>query len=102
MAELGFIAADSAQELRPPASIKRVATAVTAFVGRTLKGPVNQPISIASFNDYQRVFGGLWQPSPLSYAVEQYFRMAAAKRSWFASAMAVILPRCDCRRVQRT
>jgi hypothetical protein len=74
LAELGFSAADSAQEMRPQASIKRAATAVTAFVGRALKGPVNQPIAIASFNDYQRLFGGLWQPAPLSYAVEQYFQ----------------------------
>ncbi len=46
---------------------------VTAFVGRTLRGPVNTPISLHSFADYQRVFGGLWQPSTLSYAIEQYF-----------------------------
>lgn len=46
---------------------------VTAFVGRALRGPVNAPISLHSFADYQRVFGGLWQPSTLSYAVEQYF-----------------------------
>jgi phage tail sheath protein FI len=74
LAELGFSAADSAQELRPQASIKRAATAITAFVGRALRGPVNQPIAIASFNDYQRMFGGLWQHSPLSYALEQYFQ----------------------------
>ena len=74
MAELVFSAADTAQQLRPQASIKRAATAVTAFVGRALKGPVSQPIAIGSFNDYQRVFGGLWQPSTLSYALEQYFQ----------------------------
>ena len=28
---------------------------------------------LRSFADYQQVFGGLWQPSPLSYAVEQFF-----------------------------
>jgi uncharacterized protein len=74
VAELVFSAANSAHELRPQASIKRTATAVTAFVGRALKGPVNQPIAISSFNDYQRIFGGLWQPSVLSYALEQYFQ----------------------------
>lgn len=46
---------------------------VTAFVGRTLRGPVNTPVSLRSFADYQHVFGGLWQPSPLSYAIDQYF-----------------------------
>lgn len=42
-------------------------------MGRTLRGPVDTPVSVRSFADYQHVFGGLWQPSPLSYAVEQYF-----------------------------
>jgi hypothetical protein len=74
LSELVVSAADTATQLRPQASIKRAATAVTAFVGRALKGPVNRPIGVASFNDYQRVFGGLWQPSTLSYAVEQYFQ----------------------------
>lgn len=54
-------------------SIAEVTTAVTAFVGRCLRGPVNRPVAISGFNEFQRVFGGLWQPSTLSYAVEQYF-----------------------------
>lgn len=54
-------------------SIPRAATGVTAFVGRTLKGPVNRPIVVASFADFRQVFGGLWQPATLSYALEQYF-----------------------------
>jgi hypothetical protein len=69
-----LIATETARPLRMQASIQRAATAVTAFIGRTLRGPVNQPLAIASFNDYQRLFGGLWQPSMLSYAVEQYFQ----------------------------
>jgi phage tail sheath protein FI len=48
-------------------------TAVTAFVGRALRGPVNRPVILRSYADYQQVFGGLWQPSTLSYAVEQFF-----------------------------
>ena len=48
-------------------------TARTAFVGRTLRGPVNRPVLITSFAEFQHVFGGLWQPSPLGYAVEQFF-----------------------------
>jgi hypothetical protein len=50
-----------------------VPTGVTAFVGRTLKGPVSQPLTVTSFAEYQQHFGGLWQPSTLSYAVEQFF-----------------------------
>lgn len=53
--------------------ITLAATAVTAFVGRTLKGPVNEAIRITGFAQFQQQFGGLWQPSTLSYAVEQYF-----------------------------
>jgi phage tail sheath protein FI len=54
-------------------AIARAPTAITAFVGRTLRGPINRPVAISSFTDYQGIFGGLWQPSMLSYAVEQYF-----------------------------
>jgi phage tail sheath protein FI len=46
---------------------------ITAFVGRCLRGPVNTPITVTSLADYQRIFGGLWRPSTLSYAVEHYF-----------------------------
>src|SRR5215469_9753923 len=53
--------------------IARLPSAVTAFVGRTLKGPVHRPITVASFAEFQQVFGGLWQPATLSYAVEQFF-----------------------------
>jgi len=54
-------------------AIVRRPTAVTAFVGRALRGPVNRPIAVRSFAEFQHAFGGLWQPSTLSYAVEQYF-----------------------------
>ena len=54
-------------------AIAALPTAVTAFVGRTLRGPVNRPVTLGSFAEFHQVFGGLWQPSPLSYAVEQFF-----------------------------
>ena len=53
--------------------IARLPTAVTAFVGRTLKGPVHRPVTVTSFAEFQQVFGGLWQPSTISYTVEQFF-----------------------------
>jgi hypothetical protein len=59
--------------LPTPAPIVRLPTAVTAFVGRALKGPLNAPTPIASFGEFQRQFGGLWQPSTLGYALEQFF-----------------------------
>jgi hypothetical protein len=38
-----------------------------------LRGPVNRPVFIKSFVEFQHVFGGLWQPSLLGYAIEQFF-----------------------------
>jgi Bacteriophage tail sheath protein len=62
-----------AQQSRDNHAIERVPTAVAAFVGRTLKGPLDHPLSVHSFNEFQQHFGGLWQPSTLAYAVEQFF-----------------------------
>jgi uncharacterized protein len=53
--------------------IARASAHVTAFVGRTLRGPIDRPILIQSFQDFQQQFGGLWQPSPLSYSIEHFF-----------------------------
>ena len=57
-----------AQQSRDPHAIERVPTAVAAFIGRTLKGPVNQALTVRSFPEFQQHFGGLWQPSTLGYA----------------------------------
>ncbi len=54
-------------------TIARLNTARTAFVGRTLRGPVNRPTLIRNFAEFQHLFGGLWQPSTLGYAVEHFF-----------------------------
>jgi Bacteriophage tail sheath protein len=62
-----------AQQSRDSHAIERVPTAVTAFIGRTLKGPVGQALPARSFAEFQQHFGGLWQPATLSYAVEQFF-----------------------------
>ena len=50
-----------------------VSVAVTAFIGRTLKGPVNEPVCVNSYAQFAQVFGGLWSAAPLSQSVEQYF-----------------------------
>jgi phage tail sheath protein FI len=62
-----------AQQSRTEHAIARVPTGVVAFIGRTLKGPVNHPLTVTSFVEFQQQFGGLWQPATLSYAVEQFF-----------------------------
>ena len=54
-------------------TIMAVPTAVAAFVGRARRGPVNTPVRIGSFGDFERAFGPLWTQSELGYAVSQYF-----------------------------
>ncbi|MFD9358930.1 phage tail sheath family protein [Streptomyces sp. NPDC060031] len=54
-------------------TITGVPTSVTAFVGAAVRGPTDRPVHITSFADYQRVFGGVVPPSPLGYAVYQYY-----------------------------
>ena len=54
-------------------TITGVATSITAFIGRALRGPVDQQTPITSFADYERTFGGLWPKSPMSYAVQDFF-----------------------------
>ncbi len=72
MADSLSAGAQLAQPRRDP-QIERVPTAVAAFIGRTLKGPISQPLTVRSFVEFQQHFGGLWQPSTLGYAVEQFF-----------------------------
>jgi phage tail sheath protein FI len=57
----------------PAPIIDGVSTSVTAFVGIAEDGPLNVATSIASFVEYQTIFGGLAVGSDLSYAVYQFF-----------------------------
>ena len=54
-------------------TITGVATSITAFLGRTRTGPINEPVLINSFGDFERRFGGLGIPYPLSYAVRDFY-----------------------------
>jgi phage tail sheath protein FI len=54
-------------------TITGVATSVTAFIGRAKRGPVNEAITINSFGDYERIFGGLDLKSSMSYAVRDFY-----------------------------
>ncbi|MGP6159683.1 MAG: phage tail sheath family protein [Vulcanimicrobiaceae bacterium] len=40
-------------------TITGVATSITAFVGAAPRGPVNTPVAIFSYADFQRTFGGM-------------------------------------------
>ena len=54
-------------------TIGAVTTSVTAFVGHTRRGPVNSPVTITSYADFERRFGGLDPSSAVSYSVQQFF-----------------------------
>ncbi len=55
-------------------TITGVATSITAFVGRALRGPVSEPTTINNFGNFERLFGGLWVSGPMSYAVRDFYR----------------------------
>jgi phage tail sheath protein FI len=50
-----------------------VATSITAFVGRALRGPADEAVIINSFGDFERIFGGLWSGSKLGFAVRDFY-----------------------------
>jgi phage tail sheath protein FI len=50
-----------------------VPTSITAFIGRALRGPVDEPVTINGFGDFERIFGGLWVGSSLGFAVQDFF-----------------------------
>lgn len=55
-------------------TISGVATSITAFVGRALRGPVNVPTTVNSYGEFERIFGGRWIDSYLAYAVRDFFQ----------------------------
>lgn len=55
-------------------TITGVATSITAFVGRTFRGPLNQPTTITSYADFERIFGTTTSDSPVSFAVQDFYR----------------------------
>ena len=54
-------------------TITGVATSITAFIGRALRGPANKATTINSYGDFERIFGGLWVESTLGYAVRDFY-----------------------------
>ena len=54
-------------------TITGVATSITAFIGRTRRGPVNEPVTITNFGDFERIFGGISADSTVSYAVRDFY-----------------------------
>jgi hypothetical protein len=67
------------QEL--PSSVRTitgVATSIAAFVGSAARGPANSPVTVTSYADFERIFGGLWAGSRLGYAVRDFFQNGGA------------------------
>ncbi|MDO8439009.1 MAG: phage tail sheath subtilisin-like domain-containing protein [Telluria sp.] len=54
-------------------SFPGVATSITALLGRALRGPVDEPVAITGFADFERIFGGLWVESALGFSVRDFF-----------------------------
>lgn len=54
-------------------AIAGVPTSTTAFLGATSSGPVDAPLLVHSFAEFEAQFGGLAPELPLGYAVRHYF-----------------------------
>ena len=50
-----------------------VAPTVVAFIGRTERGPLNEPVRVKGFDEFSRIFGGPTAFSFVSLAVQHFF-----------------------------
>lgn len=60
-----------------------IAATIVAFIGRTERGPLNEPVAVKSFEEFSRVFGGHGTFSFVSLAVQHFF--------WHGGETAVIV-----------
>jgi len=79
-------------------TITGVATSITAMVGRTRRGPLNLPVRVFSFGEFERTFGGLWDDAPLTFAALHCFQnggsdMLVVRVALNAATCTVTLPR---------
>ena len=56
-----------------PRPIEAVGTSTVGFVGQAPGSPVNFPVKLSHFGDYEREFGELTPDVPVGYAVRQFF-----------------------------
>jgi hypothetical protein len=61
------------EEFSTVPTIKGVSTSTTAFVGSAPAGPVDEPVTITSFAEFEQQFGGLWTESRLGFSVRDFF-----------------------------
>jgi hypothetical protein len=55
-----------------------VSPTVVAFIGRTERGPLNEPVVVKAFEDFSRIFGGNVSFSFVSLAVQHFFSHGGA------------------------
>ncbi len=55
-------------------TITGVPTATTASIGRSPKGPVDEPMTVTSFGNFEQFFGELDHDYALTYAVRDFFQ----------------------------
>ena len=54
-------------------TISGVSTSIAAFLGRASKGPIDKPVRLLSYADYERKFGEAHQQSDLAQSVKMFF-----------------------------
>ena len=54
-------------------SIDVLRETIAAFVGRALRGPLNEPVLIHGFGEFRRRFGDVWSRSSLGPAAQHFF-----------------------------
>ncbi|MFB6806984.1 hypothetical protein [Streptomyces sp. NPDC056387] len=64
---------------RPPPSFRPERLDVAGFVGVAPRGPVDEPVALDRWSDYQRHFGGFEGPGLLPYAVRAFFAQGGVR-----------------------
>jgi len=54
-------------------TITGVSTSVAAFLGAAKRGPIDIPITITSYSEFEKKFGGITRDLELGYSVKQFF-----------------------------
>lgn len=68
-----FAPAEAETQVDGAEVIPVITKTTVAFIGRTERGPLNEPVLIRSFEDYRRAFGGHCSFSFVSFAVHHFF-----------------------------
>lgn len=71
--------------------IEGVSTSTTAFVGRTQKGPIDIPVLVTNFTEYQAAYGGFMTDSLVTHAALQFFNNGG-QRLYVARAISSSTP----------